>query len=1060
MRGKIRSLKDVITMEETDIVLLTETKGPPPALDGYTWVSKERKNGKGGGVAIATKNNLTNYINIPDIHENDEVESIWIKIKPPQMKEIYFGCFYGPQEKTDKERVTAQYDHLTTQISMINHKGSVILAGDFNAKLKYSDNQHTQLTSRNGKIMENLMDQTKMEPVNDKSSTGRWTRVNRHRPSEKSVIDYIIANQEGRERIFEVEIDEVGNKRLKNAQKESDHNTITAKVRMQHLPGRKTTIKRWKINENTDWKLYNKKLKELTNETDIKYGTLEKAIREALTRTIGEKTIKVNTKAKPRESEKIKELRRSKREKRSKFQNSQPTERKNALDEYCQAQGELRRAIEDDEKARVKKIIEEISQSKDKNHIWKVRKRLLGKKKSDYDTIDENGRHITDPEEAREYIAEYFEKLYQAREANEKGKEANEEILRTNKKTMEKMENESQLDPITKKELEGARRKLKTKKSCGPDNIPNEALINLDKENTEMLRRNLNQILQVDPIPQTWKNGRIITIFKGKGMKGKCSNERGISISSNVGKLFERIINERAKKHLNISDMQGGGKKGANTVDHILALKEASRKGKNIYIAFLDVTKAYDKAWAEGIMFVMEKQGIKDKLWETIKHLNEDLEAYIETKHGNTRQIKLKDNIRQGGVLSVIMYATMMDEIAKEIQKRNLGIDMGTDQKLGCLLWMDDVALISQNKEELQEMLNITEEIGTKYRIKFGEEKSKILKIGNKLQKEEFHIGEMKLGYCDKYKYLGNIISHKNQMDDHITEVKKKTEAALNTAMAIAGSVDLKNIEMESMWKLVESCIIPIISYGWEATIPRKKDQTQIKIIQDSLLKRILMTPKGTPWEPLYIETGLLDPELVNIKNRLNYMQKIKTSNNKIHKWIREDKDTKGWWQTQAKYWKEVEDSKEPNQRRTENTKREIKKYIEKKMMEKIKEGNLKTKTKFYLENKKNLRIGTRARYMDKCNRRTTNIIFKARTRMLQVKENYRNMFQDTICRMCKAEEETQEHVLEKCTDERRKEIGEITKEDIFEEDPNKLRITAGKIERILEKLSAAPLQG
>ena len=44
-------------------------------------------------------------------------------------------------------------------------------------------------------------------------------------------------------------------------------------------------------------------------------------------------------------------------------------------------------------------------------------------------------------------------------------------------------------------------------------------------------------------------------------------------------------------------------------------------------------------------------------------------------------------------------------------------------------------------------MLNVTEEIGTKYGIKFGEEKSKILKIGNKLQKEEFHIGEMKIGY-------------------------------------------------------------------------------------------------------------------------------------------------------------------------------------------------------------------------------------------------------------------------------------------------------------------------
>ena len=170
--------------------------------------------------------------------------------------------------------------------------------------------------------------------------------------------------------------------------------------------------------------------------------------------------------------------------------------------------------------------------------------------------------------------------------------------------------------------------------------------------------------------------------------------------------------------------MQGGGKKGANTTDHILTLKEAKRKGKNVYIAFLDVTKAYDKAWADGIMYVLKKRGIDNKLWSTIKSLNEDLSAVVETKHGNTRTIKMKDNIRQGGVLSVIMYATLMDEIAKEIKARNLGIKMQGEEKIGCLLWMDDVALIAENKEELQEMLDITEETSTKYRIKFGEDKS------------------------------------------------------------------------------------------------------------------------------------------------------------------------------------------------------------------------------------------------------------------------------------------------------------------------------------------------
>ena len=52
------------------------------------------------------------------------------------------------------------------------------------------------------------------------------------------------------------------------------------------------------------------------------------------------------------------------------------------------------------------------------HYIWKVRKRLQGKK-SEYDTV---GEIIKGAEEAREYKADYFENLYQSREGNDKGR--------------------------------------------------------------------------------------------------------------------------------------------------------------------------------------------------------------------------------------------------------------------------------------------------------------------------------------------------------------------------------------------------------------------------------------------------------------------------------------------------------------------------------------------------------------------------------------------------------------------------------------------------------------
>ena len=70
-----------------------------------------------------------------------------------------------------------------------------------------------------------------------------------------------------------------------------------------------------------------------------------------------------------------------------------------------------------------------------------------------------------------------------------------------------------------------------------------------------------DNIYRTEEIPQTWRQGKIIRIYKGKGKKGLCSNERGITLSSNLGKLFERIINNKILGKINMSQCQGGGKK-------------------------------------------------------------------------------------------------------------------------------------------------------------------------------------------------------------------------------------------------------------------------------------------------------------------------------------------------------------------------------------------------------------------------------------------------------------------------------------------------------------------
>ena len=69
---------------------------------------------------------------------------------------------------------------------------------------------------------------------------------------------------------------------------------------------------------------------------------------------------------------------------------------------------------------------------------------------------------------------------------------------------------------------------------------------------------------------------------------------------------------------------------------------------------FLDVQKAYDKAWLDAMLYALNTNGVGGKNLRMIKKLNSNLNARIHTRYGLTRKIDIKDSIRQGGALSMI----------------------------------------------------------------------------------------------------------------------------------------------------------------------------------------------------------------------------------------------------------------------------------------------------------------------------------------------------------------------------------------------------------------------
>ena len=99
--------------------------------------------------------------------------------------------------------------------------------------------------------------------------------------------------------------------------------------------------------------------------------------------------------------------------------------------------------------------------------------------------------------------------------------------------------------------------------------------------------------------------------------------------------------------------------------------------------------------------------------------------------------------------------------------------------------------------------------------------------------------------YTEKYKYLGEIFNSKGNLSDQIKELKGKAEAAYQTMLAIAGNKHFQNIEMKTIWKMLETCIIPILTYAGETRNPTKKENKEINSILALLARpvRAVATP-------------------------------------------------------------------------------------------------------------------------------------------------------------------------------------------------------------------------
>ncbi len=261
-----------------------------------------------------------------------------------------------------------------------------------------------------------------------------------------------------------------------------------------------------------------------------------------------------------------------------------------------------------------------------------------------------------------------------------------------------------EVTPVSTEEICSAIKVCKRNKSPGDDGINYEHVLFGGQLLCYTLGKLYTRMLQCAYIPDGMKTGVIVTLHKG-GRKCKTNpdNYRAITLTSALLKLFERVICNRIEvsEKLNISRLQGGFQKQMGCAMTSFMLKEciyyAREMSSKLYVGFLDVKKAFDRVWHDGLFVKLHELGIDQYIVKTLMNMYSGMSSYV--LHGGFRSqtFLVHQGTRQGGVSSPLCYIMYINELLNLLVSSGYG---ATIHQLSCCCptVADDMVLVSYTK--------------------------------------------------------------------------------------------------------------------------------------------------------------------------------------------------------------------------------------------------------------------------------------------------------------------------------------------------------------------------
>ena len=367
-------------------------------------------------------------------------------------------------------------------------------------------------------------------------------------------------------------------------------------------------------------------------------------------------------------------------------------------------------------------------------------------------------------------------------------------------------------------------KKLKNKSSAGPDKIGTKML----KEGVDLLKFPLSMLFnlstQTGIVPEDWKEANVSPIFK-KGQKSLTSNYRPISLTSQVGKVCERLINTKMVEHLDINKLlstsQHGFQQCKSTTTNMITYWDFITKnldsGVPVDVIYFDFAKAFDKVPHDKLIEKLPSYNISGNLLKWIENWLKDRTQRVVINGSVSRSVNVTSSVPQGSVLGPTLFNIYIDSIVKNLT-------------CNAFMYADDTKIVMPTPkiadcETLQNNVNKMQAWAEHHNMTFNIDKCASLYFGHNNRRYSYNIKGVEIRNSECERDLGVSVSTDAKFSEHVdkTVVKANKMCGMVRRNFVSKDPDL-------MSKIFDIYIRPVVEYCsplWNPSLSGQIDQLE-----------------------------------------------------------------------------------------------------------------------------------------------------------------------------------------------------------------------------------------